>query len=151
LGHVPPKTDSYADPDLHIRIGERRIDPIAVEGSRRTFVLPAGTGDVRLVSRHTNPALRVPFQGDHRALGVAIRRLVFRGSTDRQDMPADHPALHLGWHAPETDVATRWRWTDGNAELPVPPSATPWLLEVHLGPTTDYVVVRPNEGQQHAA
>ncbi len=151
MGHVPPESDTYADPDLHVRIGERRIDPIAVEGSRLTFVLPAGPGDVRLVSRHTNPALRVPFQGDHRALGVAIRRLVFRGPTDRQDMPADHPALHLGWHAPETDGATRWRWTDGTAELPVPPSATPWLLEVHLGPTTDYVVVRPNAGQQHAA
>jgi hypothetical protein len=149
LGHVPPTRVTSADPDLHLRIGDRRRDPIAVEGPRLTFLLPAGTGSVRLVSRHAIPAEIMPFQADARRLGVAVRRLVLRGPVHRTDLPPDHPALSAGWHAPERDGRILWRWTTGDAQLDLPPQAHPTLLEVHLGPTIAYPV--PAVEQRRAA
>ena len=47
---------------------------------------------------------------DRRRLGVKIAALTMDGV----EVPIDHPALQLGWHAPEPDG----RWTDAAALIP---------------------------------
>ena len=57
---------------------------------------------------------------DRRRLGVkiaALRRLgvkIAALTMDGVEVPIDHPALQLGWHAPEPDG----RWTDAAALIP---------------------------------
>jgi hypothetical protein len=65
---------------------------------------------------------------------------VFRDGDRIWDIPADHPCLRDGWHMAETDVGGVWRWTTGDAAIPVPPADAPLLLEIRLGPATTYPV-----------
>ncbi len=136
----PDAPAAMTDPDLHLLIGGRRLDPIARAESRHSFLLPPGTTAARLLSRHAIPAEATALSGDRRRLGVSIRRLVFRDGDRLWDIPADHPGLRDGWHTAETDAGGVWRWTAGDAAIPVPPADAPLLLEIHLGPATAYPV-----------
>ncbi len=57
------------------------------------------------------PAHMRPHENDTRRLGIAVARVALDG----REVSLDSPALQLGWHPPEAE----WRWTDGDAVLPV--------------------------------
>lgn len=141
LGHTRPSVATTTDPDLHLRVDGRRIDPIAVDGRDYRFVLPGALQDVRLVSRNSAPSDLHGWNGDDRPLGVALRNLTTIGRDGHtQVLAADCPTLAEGWHAPERQGTAIWRWTDGNAELPVGGQADPCILEVAIANTATYVL-----------
>ena len=83
-----------------------------------------------------------PYLEDWRATrrrGQPHRRSLGRWA-DRD--PADHPGLSRGWHAVEQDGAALWRWTDGNAKLPIDVAAEPLTIEVHVRQTRQYRLER---------
>jgi len=73
---------------------------------------------------------------DRRRLGVMIRRLTLRRGEDARSVPLDHPMLTEGWWAVERDGAAMWRWTDGDALLPLEGGAA--VLEVEAAGMARY-------------
>ncbi len=140
LGHSQPTMLTTEDSDLRLVANGRTIRPVSVSGDRYTFVLPVGASDIRLASRIAIPSDRAAWLDDWRRLGVAIKRIVVRSGEDLMDIPADHPALREGWYKAERDAATIWRWTDGNARLPIALHSEAATVEVHVGITAAYPV-----------
>ncbi len=99
LGHA-----RTGEPDIHIEISGRRIDPRR-EGDALVWDLPTGTAEIRLVSRSIVPAWTGGDAADHRRLGVAVASLTLDGN--------EVSSRTTGWHAPEAG----WQWTDGNAAV----------------------------------
>jgi hypothetical protein len=153
LGCSVPSHATTTEPDLQVMVDGRRLRPVAIEGDRYVFVLPAGTGTIRLASRADAPADIAPYQEDRRRLGVAVGRLTFRMGTEMQDVPVDHPMLTLGWHAAEREGMELRRWTDGDAHLPVPFEAGVGLvtLEVQTTCQATYRVDQPAMARRMAA
>ena len=89
------------------------------------FLLPEGTGAVRLVS----PQRASPAPRDTRRLGVAVMRLALNGV--EIDL-GDGVELGRGFHPAEGNEKTRWRWTDGRAWLVLPHSTAERRLEVKI-------------------
>ena len=146
LGYSPPVLTTSNDPDLRVEAGGRYLRPVAVQRDRYIFVLPPGTEIIQLVSRAWVPADVTPYVDDRRRLGIYVNRLVFRGGDDYLDLPMDHPALSVGWHAIERAGKVMHRWTDGSASLPMPlDSGTgPLMLEVHVSGTATYQLAPAN-------
>ncbi|MDQ2801248.1 MAG: Hint domain-containing protein, partial [Pseudomonadota bacterium] len=132
LGYVRPDYVTTADPDLRLIADGRTIRPISGRGGRLVFMVPPGVTSVRIGSRHASPADLRPYADDWRRLGVAISRIIVRAEAGRTEIPADHPSLGDGWHQPERHEAAVWRWTDGDALLPLPTDAGGLMLEVHV-------------------
>ena len=117
------------DPGLHLLADGRVIRPASVRGRRYRFALDGACGTVRLASRAAAPAETRPESGDHRRLGVMVTRLALRQGDARREIPL--AVLDgAGWHTAEGEGA--WRWTDGDAALPLA-AAEPLELEVELG------------------
>lgn len=87
------------------------------QGDRLVFALPPGTRQVRLVLDSRRPSDARPWLDDRRRLGIAVARLTVSDADQVIDLPLDGDALGAGWHAGETGA----RWTDGDAELTLPP------------------------------
>ena len=101
---------------------------------RHMFHVPRGMRPVRLLSRSSVPAEVVgPFLDDRRVLGVAVDRLVLWSGLDERILPADGLALN-GWHQTEGGL----RWTNGNAELDLPPAGTDTFLDIHVAALMRY-------------
>jgi V8-like Glu-specific endopeptidase len=81
------------------------------DGRHWRVAIPAGLATLRLRSRSFVPAEVRPDGRDARRLGIAVSRLWLDG---RAADPAS-PALARGWHEAEPG----WRWTDGDAQVPV--------------------------------
>jgi hypothetical protein len=96
------------DADLRIEAGLAILRP-SVTGNIAEITLPAGTEEIRLLSRTACPVHTGPEHADGRCLGIGVRRVILDG----QDLPLDDPNLSAGWHAPETNL----RWTAGAATL----------------------------------
>lgn len=96
--------------------------PAAAE-HRWSFTIPPAATALRLRSPIGHPPGE---DRDGRAFGVAIQALLLDG------IPLDlgGPAAGAGFHTLELNDQQRWRWTDGNAELVLPPCATPRHLAV---------------------
>ena len=45
--------------------------------------------------------------------------ITLRTASGSHDIALDHPDLAQGWHAAERQGALAWRWTDGDAALPL--------------------------------
>jgi len=140
LGHSRPMIDTTSDAALRLVVDGKPIAPAMVRDARHVFVLPAGARDVRLASRSAIPSDSAAWLDDWRRLGVAVKRIVHRSDDAEQAIPADHPALTEGWHRAESDGTAQWRWTDGDARLPVTGAAVPTTLEVHVAITSRYPV-----------
>ena len=151
LGHSQPTMVTTDDADVRLVADGRTLRPVSVSGDRYTFVVPAGASDIRLASRIAIPSDRAAWLDDWRRLGVAIKRIVVRSGEDLMDIPADHPALREGWYKAEGDAATLWRWTDGNARLPIAKQTEPVMVEVHVGITTAYQLHETAEADRLAA
>jgi hypothetical protein len=144
LGYVTPQWYTTSDPKLAVVADSVTMFPTSAEGQSQVFVLPAGTRSVRLVSRATVPFDIDRSQEDWRRLGVAVARIVLRAGDEQVELPADHPSLLRGWHDAETDGTTVWRWTDGDAHIPLPIAignggAT---IELHLACHSTYALAK---------
>lgn len=139
-GPVPERNDTTRDPDLHVMIGGRRLNPVSHVNGRAVFILPASEQPVMLVSRSAVPSDARPWLGDHRDLGVMVARLTRHGLDGaRHPIPLDHADLNTGWWAPEWHGKdTLRRWTNGRAVLPPHPGVS--VLEVEIGATLDYAL-----------
>ena len=135
----PPAPQTTHDPALHLLVDGRPIAPIGVAQGKHSFLVPAEARSVRLRSRTAIPSDTTPWLADDRPLGVMLRRLTTRSTTETLSIPLDHPGLGLGWWQPEWhDNATLRRWTDGDAVVPMPPAEGPCLLEVEVAATLTY-------------
>jgi hypothetical protein len=130
MGFVVSQPATVADPALHLEIDGRVYRPVSGADGHLVFVLPPVAAPVRIRSRSTAPCDVSPWIDDRRQLGVAIGRIVFSGPAGVCELPVDHPSLRDGWWAAERDGAALRRWTNGNAELPVPPGYG--ILAIHL-------------------
>lgn len=149
LGYSEPKHAVTSNPDLHVMVGDRRISAMEVVGNTYRFVVPGVAETISLVSRSVVPAHLAGWKNDARRLGVAIRALSFVTDAGVDVIAADHPALSTGWHAAEVQGTSAWRWTDGNAVIPVPPRGTA-ILEVQVAVTTTYIL-EPGQERRLAA
>ena len=143
LGHVWTAPVTTDEPDLRLLAGGQSIAPVTSGGGRYVFALPAALGEpgsVRLISRSGAPSDLVPYPADRRRLGVAVQRIVVRSSAGHSEIPADHPGLSRGWHEAERDGGALWRWTNGDAVLPLSGLTGPAVLEIRLAGSMRYVV-----------
>ncbi|HUB11908.1 MAG TPA: Hint domain-containing protein [Acetobacteraceae bacterium] len=138
LGFPPRVVAVTDDPMLCIRIGGRDFRPVHHLANRYQFVLARSRGDARLVSRSAVPSDIRPWIADDRKLGVAIRRIIVWRGAECSELALDDPQLGEGWWAVERDDATMWRWTDGNAALPI--EGDRLMVEIVLGGTVPYAV-----------
>jgi hypothetical protein len=150
LGYFWTEPATTEEAGLHLLANGRSIWPVAVGGGRYVFALPAaqaGLGSMRLVSRSGTPSDLVPYPDDRRRLGVAVTRIIVRLGEEPSEIPIDHPALSRGWHEAERDGGAPWRWTNGDAVLPLPPLSGPTTLEIHLGSAMTYVIAAEPENE----
>ena len=136
---LPEAAETTRDPALRVVIGGWAIKPISVDGNRHCFVLPRAEGPARLVSCAVRPCLSRPWVEDRHRLGVAVSRLALRYGQHVEPVPLDHPLMSRGWWNVERDHASVWRWTDGDAVIPLP-DARPAVLKVTLSDGLDYPV-----------
>ncbi|MDR3535281.1 MAG: Hint domain-containing protein, partial [Acetobacteraceae bacterium] len=151
LGFTQPEILTTDDADLRLVAAGRTFRPISAHANRFVFVLPAGVTGAQLVSRAGSPADVKPWLDDRRQLGVAVSRIVVRGGTDFADVAIDHPTLRQGWHTVETEGRAMWRWTSGNAVLPIEVRNGPVTVEVHVRQTGTYVVAAAQRAERLAA
>jgi serralysin len=111
----------------------REIAPLDIAPGRLVFALPAGARAVHLRSRSAVPCETGLHCSDRRRLGVAVTRIALLADSVRNEIAIDHPSLSQGWHALERAASVLWRWTDGEAALPLGCSAQPGtFLELGL-------------------
>ena len=116
-----------SEADLHLRAGRRRIDASSVRGKLHRFELPAGTRELRIVSRSGVPAEVDPAAADRRLLGARIGAVFVSGAL----VTLQDAALVSGFHELESGGGEYWRWTDGAALVRLPaPLARPAALEL---------------------
>ena len=140
LDRVGPRCDLPLtdDPDVHLLVDGRRIDPSSRHDAAFVFPVPTSPASVRLMSRAGAPA-ELGLARDPRVLGVAIRRLVLRRGTRFRIIEPKTAELTDGFHTFEPEFNARW--TDGSAGLPAA-----WFaafdgateLVIHLAATTQY-------------
>jgi hypothetical protein len=143
LGLTSPRQDITTDPALCVAIGERMIRPISHDSGRAVFVLPMGPDRVRLVSRSVVPNALNGWVDDWRRLGVAVVRLTLHSAGSVETIPLDHPRLVGGWWDIEREGSRTWRWSNGDATIPLNGSG-PIVLEVQLAGTLDYPIEEPS-------
>jgi hypothetical protein len=107
--------------------------PVAVRGNKYSFVLPADSQEVRLLSRAARPCEARPWVSDERVLGLSVSRIVIRDGADVMDLPLDGPAAARGWWALEGSGSDVWRWTNGDASLRLPEASGERRLELTIG------------------
>jgi hypothetical protein len=128
------------DPDLRLVADGRVLRPLSSDDGRYVFMLPAGVSSVRLTSRSSVPSDFGAYLDDWRALGVAVHRIVMRNNNGLTELPPDHPGLTKGWYRSERDASTMWRWTNGDAVLPIGDTTGPTMVEIHARAATQYIL-----------
>ena len=143
LGFVPPHWETTSEPSLHLFADGYKIDPVCQDELRSVFALPVGAQSLRLVSRAAVPFDLDRTHEDWRCLGVGVTKMIYRIGAEQIEIRADHPSLIRGWHDAETDGATIWRWTNGDAHLPLPTpiGAGGATLELHLSGRATYALM----------
>ena len=76
------------------------------------------------------PGDNTPWIEDRRRLGVIVQRLTLRYGNYEAPVPLDHPALTEGWWSAERNGAALWRWTNGDALLPIDRPAMLLMVEL---------------------
>ena len=138
FGYALAEPATTTDPEFHIETSGRMVNPVSAQEGCYGFVLPPGTTSVRLVSRSAKANQTKPWIEDRRTLGLMISRILLRRGSDTRHLALDDPRLQSGWWNVERDAASLWRWTNGCAEVPIPPGAN--VLEVTVAGTVPYSV-----------
>jgi len=149
LGHPVPNADVTTDPALHIVVKGQKLQPLSAENGLYTFLLPAGTTEVTLVSRVGKLTDTRPWVEDRRCFGVYVERILLRGPGGIRQVPLDHPQMSRGWWAVERYGTVLRRWSDGNAALSLPAVGGPVVLEIRASAGGMAYVTSAN--RQHAA
>jgi len=139
LLHDAPELPRATDPDIHLLADGKIVPPNVRDRDRFVFVLPAGVRDLRLVSRASRPLDIDPSSVDYRALGVEVTEMQMRSRSNDWDVPLDHPALTFGWHEVERADGRLWRWTDGDAVMPVLGDGEACVVALRLRALTAYL------------
>ncbi len=130
------------EPELRVMVGSACHKPVEVTDHCYRFVLPKVDQPVTLVSRKAQPGdIREAPPGlateDRRRLGVGVRGITIERDEVVTPIPIDHPGLDNGWWGIEGQNGHRWRWTNGNAALPVARGG-PTTIDVTISHTTAY-------------
>jgi hypothetical protein len=131
-----PLTD---EPDLHLMIDGRRINPTHRQDNVYVFSLANRPADVRIISRSAVPQ-ELGLARDPRSLGVALRQIVVRRGTGFRIAEAKDARLVSGFHPLEAD--NNFVWTDGDAAVPMELLATftgPIEVVLTVAGTTRYI------------
>ena len=132
LGFELPKVEAVADPDLHLLVDGRRMEPVSDRDARFVFAVPAGAKSVTLASRSSILADRMdPMVRDTRRIGIRVLWAAIRSGDNETILPGDHPALRQGWHQVDTHGSAPWRWTNGAATIPWEDVSGAAMLTVH--------------------
>jgi hypothetical protein len=140
IGQPVPQRATTTDAGLLLLFKGRSVKPVYGDDRLVIFTVPRGARDVRLVSRAQSPTAARPWLEDRRRLGVRVARIVLRSAEEVREVSVDHPDLAKGWWAIERDGQAICRWTDGEAELPLPAMRGDVMLEVHLAGMMTYVM-----------
>jgi Hint domain len=136
------------EPALMLRFGRHLLRPVSASGDRYVFVLPGDAWEVHLVSRSAVPSETRPWVDDRRRLGVRIGRITVQDEAELTEVALDSPALGKGWWAVETEGLGATRWTDGAAQLHLPPGAgSGRVLILRLAGFTSYPSASTHEPQ----
>lgn len=141
LGYTKPAMATTADPELRLLADAIPVLPVHRTATEASFVLSTAPATLRLVSRASSPSELDRDADDWRILGVAVRELQYRTTGGETVFPPDHPALIDGWQEAEASAADVWRWTNGNARLPILPGAA--AITVRFFAQTAYLVAAP--------
>jgi hypothetical protein len=141
LGFGVPSVETTDDAAPGIVAGGRLYRPLSVAEGRYVFFVPRLRGDGRLVSRAAAPCTIAPWVEDRRLLGVMVRRISFRCGDRLSELSMDDPKLTDGWWAAENDQTAIWRWSNGDACLPIEGDRV--MIEVWVGATSRYPVEEP--------
>ncbi len=106
------------DPAPWLEVAGARIEPVR-RGDRLRFALPSGHARVRLRSRSVRPRDVGGCGEDARRLGLSLHRLVLVTSAGPREVSLGHPLLAEGFSYVEREDGWCWRWTDGDALLPL--------------------------------
>jgi hypothetical protein len=131
-----PTTD---DPDLHLFVDGKRVNPASGNDMLRIFHLAAGPTTMRIVSRSSVPQ-ELGSARDPRCLGVALRQIMVSQGIRLRAIEADDARLTDGFHEFEADEGIRW--TNGDAGVSTElfdGFAGPLEIALRLGGTTSYV------------
>lgn len=105
--------DRVRDPGLQVLADDIVLTPVAVADCRYEYDVPVGTAQLTLHSRSALPCDTQPGSSDRRRLGVCVTEI----ACDGVPISIADPRLEIGWHEPED--GGRFRWTGGDADLPV--------------------------------
>ena len=136
LINQPASAHATNDPSLRICVAGQEIEPVLATENRYVFALPPRAGLIQIRSRAASPSDLRPWLDDRRQLGVAICRITLDGDVETIEVAIDNPSLTDGWHKVEREGQRLWRWTNGNAQLLVPPGFL--SIEIQLAGATDY-------------
>lgn|GEM_PF-5191171 len=104
------------DMDPHLMVDGMRINPV-VEEDRLSFVVPAQSQHVVLMSQTFKPYLHCVGNYDPRTLGLMIKGIQIKPAYGKtRHIPIDHFSFVAGFHAVEFDQIAR-RWTNGALPL----------------------------------
>jgi hypothetical protein len=121
----PPAPLPADTPALQLVADGRPVPAERDDGGHWRFTIPPDAASLRLASPIGHPP---DGKADGRNFGVAILALLLDGIP----LSLTGPACGDGFHPPEGNGTRAWRWTDGDAELALPPCATPRRLEVTI-------------------
>lgn len=130
---APMMAARSVEADLHLWLDGRRIDPVEVVGTRRRFLVPRSATTPRLRSSTVAPIDHAGIIGDERLLGVPVWRVVVRLGETVRELSLDDPAFAQGWHGVERDDAHVYRWTNGDALLPISAGGEAFILDIETG------------------
>jgi hypothetical protein len=117
--------------ELRLHVDGKARRPIAIAGPVHRFALTQPFGAVRLISAAASLAETGAGCFDHRRLGVPVLRIEEIQGNRRRRIALTDPARFVdGWHGLDGGPGRQWRWTDGNASLPID---RPCILEVTIG------------------
>jgi len=103
--------------------GPKRVCEVSVNSiGRNVYSIPPGVSSVRLVSEAAT------YAHDPRTLGAAITRI----SVDGEPISMADPLLHDGFHDLEREGVRTWRWTNGEAEVPILEYGKDRALEIEV-------------------
>lgn len=104
------------DPDLHLIVDGKRLEPALCSGTSRIFRLAEKPAEVRIASRAASPQ-ELGLTRDSRCLGVAVRQIMVAQAARLRATEAADDRLVDGFH--EFEEVDGIRWTDGDALIPV--------------------------------
>jgi hypothetical protein len=113
-----------ADPRLQVLADGEVLTPVSVVDRCFRFDVPHWATSLRLRSRSAFPArLHDGASTDTRRLGVSPWKL----EVDGQDTSLADPRLSDGWHEVEGEPPRQWRWSNGDAALPLGRTLALWI------------------------